>query len=210
MSSNVQTTMVGERADLLATLASHRYFLRFTVRDLTDEQAAQRSTVSELTLGGLLQHVADVESAWVDFILGGAAAMSRGSGDDDAASSAEDWSARFRVPAGTSLASLLDRYEHVALRTDSVVATLPDLDDSHLLPDEPWFEKGRTLVGPSGAPAHHRRNCPARGTWRHHPGVHRRRQDNGIAAVSFRERAKRADGAAGPAAATANGQLRVP
>jgi uncharacterized damage-inducible protein DinB len=134
--------MVGERADLLATLASHRYFLRFTVRDLTDEEAAQRPTVSALTLGGLLKHVADVESAWVDFILGGAEAMAHGVKDGEAASGAEDWSARFRVEAGTSLATLLERYEQVAVRTDSVVATLPDLDNSHALPDEPWFEKG--------------------------------------------------------------------
>jgi hypothetical protein len=34
----------GERVDLLETLAKHRYFLRYTVRDLTDEQAAQRTT----------------------------------------------------------------------------------------------------------------------------------------------------------------------
>jgi Protein of unknown function (DUF664) len=41
----------GERADLLEALATHRYFLRFTLRDLTDEQATQRPTVSELCLG---------------------------------------------------------------------------------------------------------------------------------------------------------------
>ncbi len=46
-----------ERADLLETLAKHRSFLRFTVQGLTDEQAAQRTTVSELCLGGLLKHV---------------------------------------------------------------------------------------------------------------------------------------------------------
>jgi hypothetical protein len=33
-----------ERADLLQTLANHRGFLHHTVRDLTDEQAAQRTT----------------------------------------------------------------------------------------------------------------------------------------------------------------------
>lgn len=35
-----------ERADLLEALAAHRSFLKFTVRDLTDEQARQRTTVS--------------------------------------------------------------------------------------------------------------------------------------------------------------------
>jgi Protein of unknown function (DUF664) len=54
-------TLTGERADLLETLAKHRNFLRFTARELTDEQAASRTTVSELCIGGLIKHVAAVE-----------------------------------------------------------------------------------------------------------------------------------------------------
>ena len=57
-------TLAGERADLLATLAKARHFLRFTTRDLTDEQARQRTTASELTLGGLIKHVTAVERNW--------------------------------------------------------------------------------------------------------------------------------------------------
>src|SRR5678816_4878444 len=53
------TTDDRERADLLETLAKHRGFLRQTVQGLTDEQAAQRTTISELCLGGLVKHVAD-------------------------------------------------------------------------------------------------------------------------------------------------------
>jgi hypothetical protein len=37
---------------------------------------------------------------------------------------------------------LLDRYESVAGRTDELVASLADLDDSQALPEAPWFEKG--------------------------------------------------------------------
>jgi len=33
------TTLTRERADLIESLRRHRSFLRFTVRDLTDEQA---------------------------------------------------------------------------------------------------------------------------------------------------------------------------
>jgi len=64
MNSSTRTTATGERADLLAALAKARYFLRFTVRDLTDDQARQRTTVSELTLGGLIKHVALTERQW--------------------------------------------------------------------------------------------------------------------------------------------------
>ncbi|MGI9006985.1 MAG: hypothetical protein ACR2FU_12465 [Streptosporangiaceae bacterium] len=44
-------TATGERADFLASLARHREFLRHTTRGLTDEQAAQRPTVSVLCPG---------------------------------------------------------------------------------------------------------------------------------------------------------------
>jgi hypothetical protein len=124
----------GERADLLETLVKHRYFLRFTVRDLTDEQAAQRTTASALCLGGLIKHVAATEQAWCNFVLGGAAGMAAG-GDPD-------WEGHFIMRAGETLAGLLERYDEVARRTDEMVATLPDLDASHPLPDAPWFEPG--------------------------------------------------------------------
>ena len=51
-----------ERADYLETLNTHRSFLRYTVRDLSDEQARERTTVSELCLGGVIKHVTAVEA----------------------------------------------------------------------------------------------------------------------------------------------------
>jgi hypothetical protein len=42
--------VTSETADLLETLAESRYFLRHTVRDLSDEQASRRTTASELCL----------------------------------------------------------------------------------------------------------------------------------------------------------------
>jgi uncharacterized damage-inducible protein DinB len=125
--------MTGERADLLQTLAKHRGFLRFTVRDLTDEQASQRTTASELCLGGLIKHVATTEDAWMKFALGGAEAME---------SNPVDWEGQFRMLEGETLAGLLDAYEQVARKTDELVSTLPDLDASHPLPKAPWFEPG--------------------------------------------------------------------
>lgn len=125
--------MTHERADLLQTLAKHRGFLRFTVEGLTDEQAAQRTTVSELCLGGLIKHVAITEDRWMKFAVGGAEAME---------SEPVDWAGGFRMLEGETLAGLLDSYEQVAHATDELVATLPDLDASHPLPTAPWFEPG--------------------------------------------------------------------
>lgn len=59
----------GERADLLETLGAHRGFLRFTLRGLTDEQAALTPTASQLCLGGLIKHATQVERSWTDFVL---------------------------------------------------------------------------------------------------------------------------------------------
>jgi uncharacterized damage-inducible protein DinB len=125
--------LTGERADLLETLAKHRGFLRFTVRDLTDEQAARRTTASELCLGGLIKHVTVTEEGWARFIVDGAPGME---------SVPVDWESGFRMLEGETLAGLLDRYEEVARATDELVATLPDLDASHPLPEAPWFEPG--------------------------------------------------------------------
>jgi Protein of unknown function (DUF664) len=133
-----EATLTGERADLLASLAKQRYFLRFTVRGLTDDQARQRTTVSELTLGGLIKHLAATERQWVSFILDGPSAM--GGGWDEGA--AGDWLQGFRMLPDETLAGLLDTYEQVARRTDELVATLPDLDAAHPLPEAPWFEQG--------------------------------------------------------------------
>lgn len=126
-----------ERADLLETLGKHRWLLRHTVDGLTDEQAALTPTASELCLGGLIKHVALVESHWVDFIVQGALAMGAG-GDTDYTEHANS----FHMLPGDTLAGVLERYEDVARRTDELVASLPDLDVSHPLPAAPWFEPG--------------------------------------------------------------------
>jgi uncharacterized damage-inducible protein DinB len=126
----------GERADLLSALAKQRYFLRFTVRGLTDEQAAQRTTASELCLSGVIKHVTFTERQWMTFIRIGPAAM----GWDE--SNAGDWLDGFRMLEGETLAGLLEEYDRVAAQTDELVRALPDLDASHPLPEAPWFEKG--------------------------------------------------------------------
>ncbi|HEX5543776.1 MAG TPA: DinB family protein [Micromonospora sp.] len=133
-----ETTVTGERADLLESLAKQRFFLRHTARDLNDEQAAQRTTVSELSIGGLIKHVMTVERMWVSFILEGPSAMP--SWSDPAA--LEHHANGFRMFAGETLAGLLDEYDVVARRTDELVRTLPDLDATQPLPEAPWFQPG--------------------------------------------------------------------
>jgi uncharacterized damage-inducible protein DinB len=134
------TELDAERSDLLAVLAQHRQFLRYTTRDLTDEQARARTTVSELTLGGLIKHVTDVERGWAEFIVVGPSAL----GDASAMTEA-DWAKRadeFRLLDGETLAGVLDAYEAVAAATTELVRTLPDLDATQPLPPAPWNPPG--------------------------------------------------------------------
>ena len=53
-----------------------------------------------------------------------------------------EWEGQFRMLEGETLAGLLEYYDEVARKTDQIVATLPDLDVSHPLPEAPWFEPG--------------------------------------------------------------------
>jgi uncharacterized damage-inducible protein DinB len=133
MSTTEHTPAVatGERADLLESLGRHRHFLRFTTQNLTDEQAAQRPTTSELSIGGLIKHVALAESRWAKFITGGATAMG--------AAAEDDWVNGFRMLPDETLKGLLDRYADVAARTDELIRTV-DLDSSWPLPEAPWYE----------------------------------------------------------------------
>jgi len=134
----VSTThaLTGERADLLESLARTRHFLRHTARDLTDEQAGQRTTVSELSLGGLIKHVTLTERQWIRFIQDGPSAMAWDQ------SSVGDWMSAFRMEPGDTLAGLLAEYAKAADETAGLVAGLPDLDAAQPLPQAPWFPPG--------------------------------------------------------------------
>jgi uncharacterized damage-inducible protein DinB len=124
-----------ERADLLDLLTKHRFFLRVTANGLTDEQASARTTVSALTVGGLVKHVTFCERGWVDFILQGPSAM------EMTESSYADHENSFRLLEGETLESVLADYAEVAARTDALLAEV-DLNSSHPLPEAPWFPPG--------------------------------------------------------------------
>ena len=134
----------GERADLLDVLQKHRGLFRVTVQDLSDEQARTRSTVSELTLGGLVKHVATTEKHWARFVQEGPAEDAIDWANVDWSNPPAEVSAYadgFRMLDDETLAGLLEEYDAVAAATDALVATV-DLDSSHPLPSAPWFTPG--------------------------------------------------------------------
>jgi uncharacterized damage-inducible protein DinB len=126
-----------ERNDLVNALDHHRELLLRTVVDLSDAQARQTPTASQLCLGGIIKHVSLVEEGWVRFIEEGPDAKGPA---DEAVDEAH--AAGFRMTDAESLPALIARYEAVARRTNELVTTLPSLDASHPLPEAPWFEPG--------------------------------------------------------------------
>jgi hypothetical protein len=131
-----------ERADLLAELAHARHFLRFPLRDLTGEQARQRTTASELTLGGLIKHLIVVENNWGRFIVDGPVLMPDWS--DMTPADYERYADNFRLLPGETLQGVLDDYAKAAAATDENVRTVPDLGIEHPLPNAPWFPPGES------------------------------------------------------------------
>jgi hypothetical protein len=96
----------------------------------------------ELTLGGLIKHVANIEKGWAEFVVDGPSAL----GDFSAMTEADfaRWADQFKLLPDETLAGVLDDYAKVAQRTDELVASLPDLNLSHPLPKAPWFPPDAT------------------------------------------------------------------
>jgi uncharacterized damage-inducible protein DinB len=137
-------TTTGERADLLDVLQKHRGLFRVTMQGISDDQARTRSTVSELTLGGLVKHVASTEKHWARFVQQGPAEEAIDWANVDWSNPPAEVTAYadgFRMLEDETLAGLLEAYEAVAAATDTLVASV-DLDASQPLPRAPWFPPG--------------------------------------------------------------------
>ncbi|PNG20689.1 DinB family protein [Streptomyces cahuitamycinicus] len=117
-----------EKTDLLAAFAEQRALLLITVRGLTDAQAAERTTVSELTLGGIVKHLAQGEETWTQIMT---------EGDGELPSGMLDMG-QYRMAGGDTLPALLERYARAARATEAAVAESADLDVSVPLPRTPW------------------------------------------------------------------------
>ncbi|MBS4102575.1 DinB family protein [Tsukamurella paurometabola] len=153
-------TLSAERNDILSLLAERRHFLRFTAQGLTDEQANTRSTVSELTVGGLIKHVTEVEKGWQDFALGKPHATADIDFDNPTPEQIAAFQDTFRLTDGETLEGVLAEHEKVAAATDELVRTL-DLDVAYELPEAPWQPPGvfwtvrRVFLHIAGETAHH-------------------------------------------------------
>lgn len=118
-----------ERDDLLALVTDQRTNFLFTVENLDDAGARARTTVSELTLGGLLKHLGLVQRSWLDVIEGTAPARI------DWADLDPDGN---RMTDAEKLPELLAAFHAAAADFDRTVREAADLDREVTLPVYPW------------------------------------------------------------------------
>ncbi len=124
-----------ERAMLLAFLGQQRDALRYAAHGLSDEQADARPSVSALSVAGIIKHVAQVERAWVTFLV---------TGDTTVFAVTDDYEDGFRLVAGETLADAAAQSAEQARHTEQVVSAIDDL--GALLPATtdvvPWIPAG--------------------------------------------------------------------
>ncbi|GGZ85457.1 DinB family protein [Streptomyces echinoruber] len=119
-----------ERGALLAFLDEQRGGIRRAVLGLTEEQARSTPSASELSLGGLVKHVAEVEQGWIARAKGEPPAVERNE---------SNWHECFRLTGEETVASQLEYWEKVAAETEAFIRSAPSLDVTFPLPNAPWF-----------------------------------------------------------------------
>ncbi|ROQ32771.1 uncharacterized protein DUF664 [Streptomyces sp. PanSC19] len=127
-----------ERGAFLNFVEAQRAALRRSLLGLTEEQAASRPSASELSLSGLVKHVAEVELNWLRL------AQQR---PNERQRTEETWGEAFRLVDGETIPDVVAFWEDVAKQTEEFVRSVPSLDDTFPLPPAPWFPKdGRVSV----------------------------------------------------------------
>ncbi|MFE6851226.1 DinB family protein [Streptomyces sp. NPDC057674] len=127
-----------ERGALLNFVEAQRAAIRRSLLGLTEEQAASRPSASELSLSGLLKHVAEVELNWLRLAQ---------QQPNERQRSQETWDEGFRLVGGETIPEIVEFWAGVAKETEEYVRSVPSLDDTFPLPRAPWFpEDGRVSV----------------------------------------------------------------
>lgn len=119
-----------ERGALLSFVEAQRGAIRRSVLGLTEEQAASRPSAGELSLSGLLKHVAETELNWLRL------AQQR---PNERQRSEETWGDSFRLVGDETTPGMLAFWDSVAKETEDFIRSVPSLDDTFPLPPAPWF-----------------------------------------------------------------------
>lgn len=123
-----------EAGALLGFLDAQRGAVRRTLHGLTDEQALLKPSASELSLFGLLKHVAEAERCWVEDAKQVPYSIPRDSSNYHLSFEPEEGRATVK--------EVLAFWDEVAADTKTFIRSLPDLNGTFPLPKAPWFPPG--------------------------------------------------------------------
>ncbi|MFE4797583.1 DinB family protein [Streptomyces sp. NPDC056708] len=121
-----------ERGALLSFVEAQRGAIRRSLIGLTEEQAASRPSASELSLSGLLKHVAETELNWLRL------AQRR---PNEKARTEETWADSFRLVGDETVPQMLEFWAKVAAETEEFIHSVESMNDTFPLPEAPWFPK---------------------------------------------------------------------
>ena len=120
-----------ERDTLIEFLRQQRYVLKLAAYKLNDEQAQAAPSVSDLSVGGIIKHVALTERHWIQRMLAGR--------ELETPPEAE-YEDGFRFIGDETLEFWLDFYDEVAAETEAIIAAEEDLGRLVPIPKGvPWF-----------------------------------------------------------------------
>ncbi|MFD9503855.1 DUF664 domain-containing protein [Streptomyces sp. NPDC060035] len=119
--------MTPETEGMLTALREARRLLLITILDVADAQVAERSTVSGLTLGGILNHLTQAERVWTHIVTDTTGRTPDGMWD----------MTQYQAPEGATADRLRTAYEEAARATDDAFAKA-DPDADVRLPEAPW------------------------------------------------------------------------
>ena len=126
-----------ERDALAGFLAQQYEAFRNAAFGLTDQQAGERSTVSDLRVGTLIKHITLVSQNWLAAATAAPGRPAVGSSEEESMTA---WTEAFGWQQSDTLASVLAAYDDVCGRVLEAVRHL-DLETPVPVPDAPWFPK---------------------------------------------------------------------
>lgn len=121
-----------ERGALLAFVEAQRGAVRRSVLGLTEEQAASRPSVSELSLSGLVKHVAETELNWLRMAQ---------QLPNERQRDAETWADSFRLVGDETVPQVVEFWAKVAAETEAFIHGVDSMNDTFPLPEAPWYPK---------------------------------------------------------------------
>ncbi|QLY31385.1 DUF664 domain-containing protein [Nocardia huaxiensis] len=118
-----------EREDLIAGMADQRRLFGITLRGIDDDQARQRTTVSELTLGGLLHHLIATERHWTTVLV---------ERDENSEFDVSEMDSAHRMGPDETVAGLLAEWAALAEQTEKLIREIDSFDTPIPIPTAPW------------------------------------------------------------------------